>query len=727
MKDKYHSLLFEYLIALSVLCFSIIISADIYASGDGRITVKFKNAYGQGCNIPDLKIEPGQTLTLPNAPEDTAIKAVIYGAPHWKPVKGQYNNYLKSSANLSYEDVSRLCSAYGNNNVLTLYSTKALSLAYYTNDGSKKLWQLYYYEGSNATLRNTPYEPNKAYKGWTKTKNGTKVTLQFKQKYRIEENTNLYLVTYTRVRFYKINGVLDNTCFYERGSSITLPPVPAAANYRSLGWSTDKNAASASYSSGKTVTVKNNIDFYGIYKIKPYYVKFCDNNGACTTSAYKKICLYASSGETITLPNPPALANYISLGWAYKAKETEAKVKAGAKVKITKSVTYYAVYRKARTFTITYVDQNGSTSNEFSSMNKNIKEGTVFTLPAIPAKIGYTAVCWKINVNGTATSYNAGTKIKAAQNYRFSAYYKRNADAQLILHYNNGQNYKAINIPYGTSFRLPPMDNPQGYTFIGWGTKPNMLVSPSQSQTFYQVGTWMTINSASDLYAVFAKRSNEPNLTEDQLAGSVSPDVSAYKKIIFVGDSRTNRIRETLTKQKIDFSKKNVSFIAKEGSGIVWLKEEAYPALIDMINDTDSNDSRPIAVIFNHGVNDMSSSQEYISYYNSIASALKSKNCRLFFMSVNPINSIRQEKTGVRVRYEYEVRDFNAKVKKGVEGNYTYIDTYSWLLKTGYGTDGGHGTDTGIDDGLHFTTATSKRIYLRCLECLAGKVKCSYW
>ena len=185
-------------------------------------------------------------------------------------------------------------------------------------------------------------------------------------------------------------------------------------------------------------------------KSKTYSVKFCDNKGACTTSAYKKLCRQVSAGKTITLPEVPAVRNYVGLGWAYKENETTAKRKAGKKVTVNKNITYYAVYRKERTFTVTYVDPYGKSSSSFEALNKKLKESAVFTLPSIPDKAGYTPVCWKLKVNDTQKSYSVGTKIKATRDYRFYASYERNADAQLILHYNNGQNYKAVQL-----FRFP--------------------------------------------------------------------------------------------------------------------------------------------------------------------------------------------------------------------------------------------------------------------------------
>lgn len=68
-----------------------------------------------------------------------------------------------------------------------------------------------------------------------------------------------------------------------------------------------------------------------------------------------------------------------------------------------------------------------------------------------------------------------------------------------------------------------------------------------------------------------------------------------------------------------------------------WFRDTGYAQLIEEIDKTEG--SKPIAVIFNLGVNDLGNAGNYVSYMTNIASTLKSKNCKLFYMSVNPINS----------------------------------------------------------------------------------------
>ena len=144
---------------------------------------------------------------------------------------------------------------------------------------------------------------------------------------------------------------------------------------------------------------------------------------------------------------------------------------------------------------------------------------------------------------------------------------------------------------------------------------------------------------------------------------------------------------------------------------------------------SEAEGSRPIAVIFNLGVNDMANASNYVSYMTNIAPTLKKKNCKLFYMSVNPINSTMITKAGRGARTEAQVREFNSKIHSGLSVYYKFIDTYSVLMKKGYGTNASYvGVDRDSDDGLHYTTKTYKRIYYYCVTYLnTGSINATYY
>ena len=184
-----------------------------------------------------------------------------------------------------------------------------------------------------------------------------------------------------------------------------------------------------------------------------------------------------------------------------------------------------------------------------------------------------------------------------------------------------------------------------------------------------------------------------------------------------VGDSRTVRMRQALAAQNCGANMKGVSFVGASGQGVKWLKDTGYRLLINQIKKFHVSSSKPVAVVFNLGVNDLYRISDYIAFMNEIAPELERMNCKLYYMSVNPINSVMIEKTGrLSLRKEEDVRTFNDRIKTSLD-DYTYIDSYSWLMQNGFGTSNGvNGKDSSEDDGLHYTVKTYKRIYDYCLR-----------
>ena len=87
-------------------------------------------------------------------------------------------------------------------------------------------------------------------------------------------------------------------------------------------------------------------------------------------------------------------------------------------------------------------------------------------------------------------------------------------------------------------------------------------------------------------------------------------------------------------------------------------------------------------------------------------------------MSVNPVNRLMLSNAGRADRSEAAVRSFNEYMKSNLSSDYTYIDMYSYLKSTGYSFASDHyGTGT-VDDGLHYTTRTYKRIFAKCMDSL---------
>ena len=692
----------------------------VSAASEDRVIVQFRDSGGNPVSsIPDMVIEEGKTIVLPDVPLE---KMAAQGTPSWKTTfqVSEATQYFEQGMEMSCETARDWIAEQGGGNVLTLYGTKICTFRYFTNDGSKQIGEDFSaYEGTDIAFYKSPDPNNELYRGWSKYKNGNGVWAGFGRSYTMDQNRNLYLVEYARMTFKDSNGSTNSTYgkmekIVKKGSEFSLPCVPQISNYKNKGWALTKNASSAVYGSRTKITVKESETFYAAREYLPYAVTFNNNTGTSKDKAFQNLYVRAGKNQYITLPKVPEQKGCTALGWATKTKQTKAQYKEGQKVRITKKTKFYAVYRKAKKYTVSFCMSNGSSDSAYASLKKSVTEKSTITLPKVPSRKGYINDGWMLKTSQKTQHYNEGDKVKVYGNCKFYAVQEQ--AASVVLHKTRGAEYKTIYVKKGDSFTLPGAENPEGYTFMGWSTKPNIVITGSKpGKVQYETGEVIpSVNSTIHLYQVMYQRNTEKNLISSQMA---KPDLNRYGGVIMVGDSRTVRMRQALAAQNCGANMNGVRFVSASGQGLKWFKDEGYRHLINQIKHIRVSSSKPVAVVFNLGVNDLYRISDYVAYMNELAPELEKMNCKLYYMSVNPINGVMIEKTGrLSLRKEADVREFNDRIKTGLD-DYTYIDTYSWLMQNGFGTSNGvNGKDSSEDDGLHYTVKTYKRIYDYCLR-----------
>ena len=265
------------------------------------------------------------------------------------------------------------------------------------------------------------------------------------------------------------------------------------------------------------------------------------------------------------------------------------------------------------------------------------------------------------------------------------------------LRYNNGKAYKTI-VADGKTAVFPTVGL-NNKTLQGWSTKKGRKCNPR-----YMEGDVIP-NKSAVYYMVVAKTP-----AKQKPASSLTVTESKkYARTYFVGDSRLE-----LFNIKAGKNLKKTKIIAKCGSGYSWLKNTAYNRLIRKIKTDNKKTKKREAVIFCHGINDMRNQSRYMAFYKSKAKELKSLGCDLYVMSVNPfcqgqIEYFHRNENYSKKRTYKKLRKFNEALK-GLK-NYTYIDIYSYLVKTGWPTSGY--TSSHKPDGLHYTSDTTARILSR--------------
>ena len=161
------------------------------------------------------------------------------------------------------------------------------------------------------------------------------------------------------------------------------------------------------------------------------------------------------------------------------------------------------------------------------------------------------------------------------------------------------------------------------------------------------------------------------------------PDTISADKLVFIGDSRTEGLRDAVRDDRV------WSWLSSMGYD--WMVSTGVPQVEDQIEDN-------TAVIILMGVNDLYHVNDYISYINSKAAEWGNRGAQTYFVSVGPVQNDPYCSNG-------EIESFNAAMQANLSG-VTYIDIYSHLVSEGFSTV----------DGIHYPDSVSIDIYNYILD-----------
>ncbi len=716
-------LFFCVMLAVCLLCATRVMAQenpDPPAAEENTLEIRFYGKDGTVYEKLTRKMAPGSTLTFPAVPSWEEKKNSGWKLEKDGPDTDGFVFVEGDTLQLSLEDS---LGDYVKNNVLSLYAIEPRVLELWNNSGTEKFSSLEVFPGKEIFLPDFPDDEYVNF-GWTSVRGGKDVEYAIGDAFAVKEDGSLYMVRYgaskvKTITFFAADGgssarFEELTIHAVKGSQVKLPEVPDKTGYTTLGWSKKKNASKVTYLPGDTLDVKKDLKLYAVWKkTAAYQVTFQNNAGTSTSRAYLSLARTVIRGESIELPEVPPKKGMKGVGWTTIRRGKKAQYQVGAKYRVTKNITFYAVMEKTVTYTVNFYNTNGAQGTSFAALKQIVPAGGEITLPANPARKGMVGQGWSTTKNSSVAFYAAGEKLQVNGNMSFYGVYKK--AVTVSLYKNDGTLYKTISVGKGEYFTLPAARSKNPYTMMGWSSSPHKQTDPE-----FEAGESLRLVTDRKFYAVVFNRNNEEDYP---LSSLPSINTGRYRKVIFVGDSRTERMSYVLEKEGSQPFLKNVSFVAKGGEGLAWLRSEGYQQLIGEIG---TGKGKPVAVVFNMGINDLTNVDNYVSYYQEIADDLTSRGCKLFYMSLNPINSENLKATGRAERKEEAVRTFNSHIRSrlcgGGDNSGTYIDLYTYLMKNGYGTDSGtNGQESGVDDGLHYTIRTYKRIYKYCIDFLNGR------
>lgn len=169
---------------------------------------------------------------------------------------------------------------------------------------------------------------------------------------------------------------------------------------------------------------------------------------------------------------------------------------------------------------------------------------------------------------------------------------------------------------------------------------------------------------------------------DDYISGDEDDEQSdsdvIIEKVIFIGDSRTVGMRNTVNSSDL--------WSCKESIGLDWMKQTGVPQIESYI-------IQGSAIVILMGVNDLYNVDNYVSYINGKKNDWINKGAKVYFVSVLPTS-------GSYEQLNSEIDLFNNKIKTSLD-SVKFIDTNSYLKSTGFETI----------DGLHYDNATYQKIY----------------
>ena len=127
-----------------------------------------------------------------------------------------------------------------------------------------------------------------------------------------------------------------------------------------------------------------------------YTVKFNNNSGTSKSKTYTALTRNVTLNTTIRLPAVPKAVGYQNLGWTTRKGSSKVVYKAGARVKVRKDMTLYAVRRKSRYYTVNFYLGNGSTNSAYKKLQKKSRRGYILHIACSSIQIG---ICksWLVN------------------------------------------------------------------------------------------------------------------------------------------------------------------------------------------------------------------------------------------------------------------------------------------------------------------------------------------
>lgn len=395
----------------------------------------------------------------------------------------------------------------------TKTTAQTYTVTYNANGGSNAPGSQTKVHGVALTLSSSiPYRFNYEFLGWATNSGATSAAYSAGGSYTGNASITLYAVwkysPETYIVSYDANGGSGAPAHQEKtyGVALTLTTtVPTRRNYSFVGWSKDRNAASASYSAGGIYTDNTSVTLYAVWSYNPetYTVSYDANGGTGAPSNQTK-----TYGVSLTLSSQkPTKLGYEFLGWSTTTSVSVPEYASGDSYTEDKGVTLYAVWRYIpKTYEVRYNANGGGNAPTSQTKTEDI---TLTLSSVIPTRYGYSFEGWATSSTAVSASYQPGASYTANASITLYAVWERTTYT-VSFNANGGSNAPASQTKtHGQDLILTSaIPTRSNYAFLGWAT------DPSATSVSYLAGATYTAEESTTLYAVWQERNYDFSVSD---------------------------------------------------------------------------------------------------------------------------------------------------------------------------------------------------------------------
>ena len=307
--------------------------------------------------------------------------------------------------------------------------------------------------------------------------------------------TNEYIVTYV-LNGGSISEATTKTLAYYSDYDLAIPTKSEA---KFIGWNTESDGTGTYYpvtrdeetgaitSTGKITNIASDITLYAIWETNQYTLTLNYNYGEVPTTEE----IVKDYGTSIVLPYLTR-TGYTFNGW-YKTKDETGELDNLVQTctydvatdiydcgnySITATATLYAGWT-AKTYTVTF-DSNGGSDVSSKDVTYDATYGTLAT----PTKAGYKFVAW---LDSEEIIVTADTVVAITEDQTLTASWVEDtftvsfATSDLAIPF--VEEVEDITVTYNGTFGELPVPEAEGYTFIGWYTDGDTLITKDSKVT----------------------------------------------------------------------------------------------------------------------------------------------------------------------------------------------------------------------------------------------------